>query len=246
MVDPLKDEVKPEVGEAITITDLSLPMIASRATVPVKIGEHDETVLLKIYEDGKLRWAGMEAGSFDMVKTFCEEAAKTPGFHLVVVTDANVHWQWVHIALETAREAGIHDVGIGVASSADRTGKVLCEYPARQPRTAYVANPEMPELPIELLWDEHGELQYKVFGDVVVNDTENRYIQDLYNRIVSIHADYGAEFEDDYYNSLADPATNPWVLIPRPDIPAGKVMRAAEAVRQCAIKTLRFSDEIPE
>ncbi len=237
-VPPRADD--PEVAEdgsgRVRITDLVLQPVSGQPTRPVEDTGGDDIAILRVTRNGKLRWGGLDAGSYEIVGKLCKESSAIEGFSLVIVPDWKTPWKYVYWAMEVARENGVYNVGIGVTPTYDEKRTLLVQLLTPQPKEEYVENADIPTIEILMEDDKTGNIEYTVLADAVTG------WKAVFPIISSLNGEY-AEFIDQDYSR--DASKTPWVIIAPPDTRCGSICRTLEVTRSAAIYTVRFGGEFP-
>ena len=155
----------------------------------------------------------------------------------MIVPDREAEWQTVYWGLETAREAGTRNLGIGGHPDKDREKTLLAMIPVPQAFPDEVAVPEDID-PIEVMLVDAGDgkVTYEVYGQ------KAETLADLFQQLTEVHGEHEAMYGADYESQAA---TTPWVVVAPGNLPAHQVIRAIEAIRTTGVETLRFGGEFP-
>jgi biopolymer transport protein ExbD len=233
---PDDPDVPEEGNTEVRIKDITLQPVSGQPTRPVADSGDESMAILRVYPDGKLRWGGLDAGSYEMVGKLCSESSSIEDFSLVIVPDHKTPWKYVYWAMEVARENGVYNVGLGVTPTWDEKRTLLAQLLTPLPKEDYVENPDCPTIEVLMEEDKTGNIDYTVFRDAVTG------WRALFPIISGYNGEY-AEIVD--VNYARDPSKTPWVVTALPETSSGAVLRTLEVIRQAAIYTIRFGGEFP-
>jgi len=223
-------------GEEIRITDLQLQPVTGKQTRAVDNSDEDKLAILRVYPDGRLRWGGFTAGSYEIIGDMCKNAAMIDGFTLIIVPAHTTPWKYVYWAMQVAQENGVYNVGIGVTPNWDEKRNLLAQLKTPLPQAKYVEDPDCPQLELFIEEDKTGNVEYTLLSDAGTG------LNALYKAIGAQNTEYADFISGDYSR---DVTKNPWLLNVPPETRSGAVCRTLDVIRACAVYTIRFGGDFP-
>jgi hypothetical protein len=238
VIPPVPDDPDvPEEGSGeVRITHMALQPVSGQPTRPVEDTGGDEIALLYVYPDGKLRWGGLDAGSYAVVGNLCKQNSTNKDFSLVIVPHWKTPWKYVYWAMQVAQENGVYNVGIGVTPTWDKKRTLLAQLLTPLPKEEYVEDLDCPTIEVFMEEDKTGNIEYTVLSEAVTG------WKAVFPIISGLNGEY-AEIVDGNYSR--DASKTPWIIIAPPETKTGSVCRTLEVTRSAAIYTVRFGGEFP-
>jgi biopolymer transport protein ExbD len=224
-------------GEGIRITNVELQGIESAAANPIADPGDNTFVVITISKDGTMTWGSTELGtSFEFLGEMMGQNAGTDGFRAVFAPDKNTPWKFVQWAMAAARENGVMDVYVAGFPDSDPAGTLLAVVNAGVIAGDYTGEiPEgMEQIKVRVILNPTGDVTYGIMGEEVPNAVA------LYNAASSWNNEWANFYGANYARKAG---LSPWVILPDEEAPAGKVLRAISALRQCSVYSFRLNGD---